>query len=456
MSSEQQVVDATGELILKYNQPGPRYTSYPTALQFGAVDVEAHAADVAAGRGPLSLYYHLPYCESLCWFCACTTVITRNHEQADDYLTAIEAEMDLYRGLLAADRPVEQVHLGGGSPSFLEPHQLERLGKALHSRFQMTDDAELSVELDPRTLDQEKVRVLAEYGFRRASFGVQDVNPAVQKAVHRIQPDAMNRQTLGWVRAAGFTSVNVDLIYGLPLQTVDSFLETVRTVLTYDPDRLAVFSYAHVPWVAPAQKILERSTLPDPRAKLAMLRETIALLTDSGYDYIGMDHFAKRDDELAVALRTRSLRRNFQGYSTRSGSELCGFGMSSISQSANGYRQNLKSVPDYYAQVRAGRLPVERGYFLTRDDHIRRAVIMAIMCDGGLNLDAVSATWHIDARQYFAREWDGLANLEQDGLLARSGNEFRLTELGRLLMRVVAMRFDAHLRVHERRHAKTI
>jgi oxygen-independent coproporphyrinogen-3 oxidase len=293
-------IASTREIISKYNCPGPRYTSYPTALQFVPVeDPVPLFEDSRQSTAPLSLYYHLPFCESLCWFCACTTVITCNRERADTYLDALEQEMDMTLPYLnAGNRVANQLHFGGGSPSFQTPEQLDRLCSAIHSRFKFDPDAEISAELDPRTLSEEKVQVLAKHGFNRASFGVQDVDPKVQKAVHRIQPDEMNRQCIKWVREAGIESVNVDLIYGLPYQTVDSFKQTLETVLTYEPDRLAVFSYAHVPWVAPAQKILERSTLPDPEVKFSMLIETIETLTDNGYVYIGMDHFAKADDEL--------------------------------------------------------------------------------------------------------------------------------------------------------------
>ena len=328
------------DLIRKYNQPGPRYTSYPTALQFEPVsDPATLLADTRAGTGPLSLYYHLPFCESLCWFCACTTVITTNHGRADGYIDLLEREMDLFRPHLAEGRAVEQLHWGGGSPSFFNSAQITRLTQAIRSRFDFCAEAECSVELDPRTLSEEKVYALAAGGFNRASFGVQDVDPAVQEAIHRIQPSEMNRRSLAWIRAAGMRSINIDLIYGLPKQTVASFRATLEEVIAYQPDRLAIFSYAHVPWVAPAQKILERAALPDAETNLAMLELIIETLAAAGYVYIGMDHFARPDDELAIAQRTGAMHRNFQGYSTRAGRELCSFGMSAISQSQRSYFQ---------------------------------------------------------------------------------------------------------------------
>lgn len=444
-------------LIEKYNRPGPRYTSYPTALQFAEVpEGSALLADCAEDGAPLSLYFHLPFCESLCWFCACAKEITTNQERADLYLDYLEKELDLFMPHLGSNRPVEQIHYGGGSPSFLSPDQLIRVGRLWSDRFQIADDAEVSVEIDPRTLTPEKVEALAATGFRRASFGVQDVNPAVQKAIHRVQPSEMNRRTLGWLRDAGFHSVNVDLIYGLPLQTVESFKETLEEVLSYDPDRFAIFSYAHVPWVAPAQKILERSALPSPETKLSMLEHIIEQLTRAGYQYIGMDHFAKADDPLARAQREGSLHRNFQGYSTRAGREIAGFGMSSISQTKNTFRQNEKTLDTYYEALDAGRLPITRGYTLTAEDQIRRRTIMQLMCHGRLDYAAMGAELGIDFPAHFAREIASLDEMEADGLLRRSAAGIELLAPGWLLIRNIAMQFDAYLRPEKGRHAQTI
>lgn len=448
----------TSDLIRKYNRPGPRYTSYPTALQFQPVDDSGPLfEETRCSTAPLSLYFHLPFCESLCWFCACTTVITRDTRLADAYVEALIREMDLSRPLLNLDnREAIQLHFGGGSPSFLDEKQLARLCGAIRERFSFSENAEISVELDPRTMSEGKVAVLAEQGFNRASFGVQDVNPAVQKAVHRIQPDELNRQCVDWVRAKGFGGLNIDLIYGLPHQTVDSFAQTLETVLAYEPDRLAVFSYAHVPWVAPAQKILERSTLPDPETKFSMLLKTIEVLTDRGYVYIGMDHFAREDDELTRALSEGALHRNFQGYTTRAGSELCGFGMSSISMGESAYRQNTKELADWHAAIAGERLPVSRGYRLTGEDKLRREVIMNIMCSGTIRYPYYHDKYGIDFAGHFADALEALAEPEKDGLVAFAGDGFRVTERGRLLLRNIAMPFDAYLSNAERRHAKTI
>ena len=451
-------IESTRELITKYNRPGPRYTSYPTALQFEDLDDPAPLLEeTSRSTAPLSLYFHLPFCESLCWFCACTTVITCNRDRADVYLDALEREMDLTLPYLnLQNRKAIQLHFGGGSPSFLTEAQLDRLCSAIHKRFPMSADAEISAELDPRTLSKGKADVLAKHGFNRASFGVQDVNPVVQKAVHRIQPDEMNRQCLEWVRSAGFGAVNVDLIYGLPHQTVESFSETLQTVLSYEPDRLAVFSYAHVPWVAPAQKILERASLPDPETKFSMLLKTIDRLTESGYVYIGMDHFAKADDELSKALANGGLHRNFQGYTTKAGSELCGFGMSSISMSDSAYRQNLKDLEEWHAALTGDRLPVTKGYRLTTEDKLRRDLIMNIMCSGEIAYQEYNDKFGIDFKSHFSDAIAALDEPARDGLVEFTESGFKVSPKGRLLLRNIAMPFDAYLKAGPKRHAKTI
>ncbi len=447
-------------LVEKYNRPGPRYTSYPTALQFSPeTPVDALLADSARGSSPLSLYFHLPFCESLCWFCACAKEITENRRKADTYLDYLEREMDMFLEASPGcrQRVVEQLHYGGGSPSFLTPAQMRRLTALWRDRFTIADEAELSVEIDPRTLDAERVAALAEAGFWRASFGVQDVNPEVQKRIHRIQPSSLNRQTLGWLRAAGFRSINVDLIYGLPGQTVDTFDETLDEVLDYHPDRFAIFSYAHVPWVAPAQKILEtKNSLPGPELKLSLLERIIERLTSEGYVYIGMDHFAKPEDELAVAQRAGTLHRNFQGYSTRAGREITAFGMSSISQTSGSYRQNEKTLGAYYAAINAGRLPVERGYLLNADDKIRRTVIMELMCHGRIHYDSLGQRLGIAFREYFARELASFGELEADGLLVCREEGLQVTPTGWLLLRNIALHFDRYLQPAAKRHAQTI
>jgi len=445
------------DLVRKHNRPGPRYTSYPTALQFREDADAARLIDAArAEAGGLSLYFHLPFCESLCWFCGCNKVITTDTSRADIYLDALEREIALFPGDGLRERRVVQLHFGGGTPNFLSPAQIARLGAVLRQHFVFADDAECSVELDPRPLTRDHVRAFRDIGMRRASFGIQDVNPEVQKAVHRVQPEECNERAFAWLRAEGFESVNVDLIYGLPGQTPETYAETLRRVLAYDPDRFAVFSYAHVPWMVPSQKILERAQLPDPGDKLAMLKLVIETLTASGYAFIGMDHFAKPGDELVRALETRTLQRNFQGYSTRGGVEIRGFGVSSISQTARTYRQNHKTLEKYYALLAEGRLPVERGLELTDDDVLHRHVIMRLMCDFSLEFAPVEAEFGIRFTEKFEPNLARLDEFVPDRLVERDDHAIRVTEAGRLFIRNIAMCFDAYTAAAEGRHSKTI
>ncbi|MCE0484956.1 MAG: oxygen-independent coproporphyrinogen III oxidase [Methylacidiphilales bacterium] len=433
------------DLIRKYNVPAPRYTSYPPATKFGEIAAKAVLERVrvdAESRRDLSLYFHLPFCQSLCWFCGCTTVITTQQEASARYLDYIEREIALMAGMLNRGRKVTQLHFGGGTPTFLKPDELRRLGEMIWSRFTAAKDMEAGVEIDPRHVTREHVAALREAGFNRASLGVQDVNALVQKAVHRIQSREETERTIEWLRERGFVSINIDLIYGLPHQTADSFARTLEEVLALAPERFAVFNYAHVPWLKPAQNILK--ILPAPEMKLEMLKLTIERLTAAGYVYIGMDHFARVDDELAVAQQNKSLQRNFQGYSTRGDADIYAFGMSSISQSCDAYWQNEKELPKYYEALDAGRSPIMRGYFLTEEDKIRRQVIMRLMCDMGLDFAALSKSLGLDFRSHFAKELESLSDLEADGLITRDEGKLVVTELGRLLIRNIAVRFDAY------------
>ena len=450
-------ITTSQDLILKYNLPGPRYTSYPTALQFtNKADVPALLDDSEKEDGPISLYFHLPFCESLCWFCGCNTVITTDHSKAGIYLDFIEKEIDLFVPRLRPGRQVVQMHFGGGTPNFLEPSRIRRLGDYILKNFQFDPKGEYSVELDPRWITRDHLIAFREMGVNRASFGVQDCNPDVQKAINRIQPRELNECLLDWLRREQFASINIDLIYGLPLQTVDTFSETLDEILEYDPDRLAIFSYAHVPQLKSAQKILEKAGLPDPRVKMEILTMTIEKLTSAGYVFIGMDHFAKPDDELALAQQNKSLQRNFQGYSTRAGPEICAFGVSAISQTTRSYRQNHKMISHYYEAIERGELPIERGYRLSHDDHIRRETIMRLMCDLSLDFKSLSSKLDIDFRDYYAKELDEMSALEEDGLVHISQDKLEVSELGRLLIRNIAMLFDAYLDLGKDRFSKTI
>ncbi len=450
------------DLVRKYDFPAPRYTSYPTAVEFRDYPTPAPLLahldrtnrDAAT---PLSLYFHLPFCETLCWFCGCTTVISTNHDLANAYLDHLEKEVGLMAPHVHPDRRVAQLHYGGGTPTFFQPPQLARLSAIIRRHFKFAPDAELSVEVDPRRLSAAQVTALRESGFTRASLGVQDFNPQVQLAVHRLQPRAMTEQAINWLRAAGFTSINLDLIYGLPHQTVASFTDTLTQVLELNPDRLAVFSYAHVPWMKPAQKLLERETaLPSPETKLAMLKLITETLTARGYRYIGMDHFARETDELAVAQTQRTLQRNFQGYSTKAGAEILAFGISAISQTPLSYRQNHKTIEEYYAALDRNELPARRGLELTTEDTRRREIIMRVMCHLRLDFAELSQEFGGDFATTYATELARLQPLVDDGLVNLSADGLRVTELGRLFLRNIAVCFDAYYAPESKRHSRTV
>ena len=449
-------------LVEKYNVAGPRYTSYPPATRFSGELAWPELAERILQNNQherdLSLYFHIPFCETLCWFCGCTTVITLNHRQGQTYIDYLEKEVAQMSTLLNPRRKAVQLHWGGGSPTFLQPVEIRRLGEVIRRHFTFSDDLEAGVEIDPRRLTRDHVVALREAGFNRASFGVQDFDPEVQQAVHRIQPRDLTEQALNWAREQGFTSVNFDLIYGLPLQTVESFNRTLDIVLALEPDRLAVFSYAHVPWVKPAQKILEQKVLPSAEVKLQLLKTVIERLTENDrYVYIGMDHFAKPGDELAVALRRKQLQRNFQGYSTRGGADIYAFGMSSISQIPDAYWQNEKDLQKYYSALGVGKVPLTRGYFVSEEDKVRRETIMRVMCDFSLDYASMSQRLGINFAAHFERELELLAPFEADGLVRRSPNGMEVTDIGRLFIRNVAMCFDNTLApAGERKHSKTI
>ena len=449
------------ELIRKYNRPGPRYTSYPTAPHFRE-DCErapllASLSDPARAGQPLSVYVHLPFCESNCWFCGCTKVVTSDFSAADRYLGYLAKELDLLSTHLDRNRPLVQLHFGGGTPTFLDAVQLRRLDTLLRGHFNYAANGEFGVEIDPRRLKQEQIETLAAMGFNRASLGVQDHNPAVQEAVHRIQPRELTDRALEWLRAAGFKSVNIDLIYGLPLQTVESFAQTVDAILEQRPDRIALFSYAHVPWIKPTQTIFERrGNLPDDATKLAIFESTTARLTAAGYEYIGMDHFALPGDELLKAREGGRLQRNFQGYSTHGGADICGLGMSAISQTTASYRQNYKQLKDYYAALDKGQLPISGGYLLTQDDRIRRETIMRLMCDLQLDFARLSESLGIDFVDYFKDALKALQPMADDGLVALTPEALHVTVSGRFLIRNIAMHFDAFLGQSKARYSKTV
>ncbi len=448
-------------LIRKYNRPGPRYTSYPTAPHFKA-DCDREQliraiSDPTCSGKPLSVYVHLPFCESNCWFCGCTKIVTSDHSAADRYLEYLAMELELLSTHLDGSRPLVQLHFGGGTPTFLDAAQLHRLDQLLKTHFIYADEGEFGVEIDPRRLCREQIEALASMGFKRASLGVQDHDPQVQEAVHRIQPQSLTQHALDWLREAGFASVNIDLIYGLPLQTESSFAKTVEAVIAQRPERIALFSYAHVPWIKPTQTIFERrGNLPDDTTKLAIFEQTTSRLMSAGYEYIGMDHFALPGDELLKARENGRLQRNFQGYSTHGGADICGLGMSAISQTSGSYRQNHKQLKDYYTALDEGKLPISGGYLLSQDDCIRRETIMRLMCDLRLDFQCLSEKLGIEFADYFSAALEQLQPMAGDGLVRIGNNSLEVTASGRFLIRNIAMHFDAYLDGSGARYSKTI
>ncbi|MBM2840972.1 MAG: Coproporphyrinogen oxidase [Bacteroidetes bacterium] len=438
-------------LLKKYDRPGPRYTSYPTAPlfndSFGAGDYRRAIVDTNQpdSRSDLSLYFHFPFCDTLCYFCGCTMMVTRDRNRIEEYLRYLKKEIDLVAPLIASGRRVTQLHWGGGTPTHLSPDQLLDIAEYIKGSFRIDPDVEMSVEIDPRELTQKHLGVLRHVGFNRLSIGIQDFDPKVQQAVNRIQSAELISTVYKWATALEFESINFDLIYGLPLQTVASFKNTIHEVLKYKPDRIAVFNYAHVPWMKPHQKLVHPEDLPTADQKLQILKMTIEELAGHGYVYIGMDHFAKPQDELTRAQRERSLYRNFQGYSTKSNTDLYGFGMSSISHFGDVYAQNAKTLQEYYAALDAGTLATHVGYRMTEDDRIRKHIIMRLMCDLVLNKQDVEREFGIDFDEYFERSLDELQQFVDDDLLEITPYSIAIKDTGRLLLRNIAMCFDAYL-----------
>jgi oxygen-independent coproporphyrinogen-3 oxidase len=438
-------------LLRKYDRPGPRYTSYPTAPLFNAAfTAEDFREEILRTNGAdastdVSLYFHFPFCDTLCYFCGCTMLVTRDRSRIEEYNRFLGKEMDLIAPMIAERRRVVQLHWGGGTPTHLSPEQIVRVGQKIRSSFRVDPDAEMSVEVDPRELRREHLEALREAGFSRMSMGVQDLDPVVQEAVNRIQPEAMTAEVYGWARQTGFTSVNMDLIYGLPFQTPEGFEKTLRRTIAFGPERIAVFNYAHVPWLKPHQKLIRETDLPTPERKLELLKMAIELFCSHGYEYIGMDHFARPTDELAVAQKQKTLYRNFQGYSTKADADLYGFGMSSISHFATVYAQNAKGLQEYYRAIDAGRLATHVGYRMTGDDLLRKHVIMRLMCDLELDVRAVEERFGIDFRSSFAASLRALRPLEEDHLVEIAPERITIQGAGRLLLRNIAMCFDAYL-----------
>ena len=435
----------------KYDKPGPRYTSYPTAPQFKDTFTSENYLDeiiktnYGEGLPDLSIYFHLPFCDTLCYFCGCNMIITRNRDRVKEYLKYLKKEIDMVRTYILPDRQVSQLHWGGGTPTHLTPDEINDLASYIKNNFNFKNDSENGCEIDPRELKRAHLEALRNNGFNRISMGVQDFNEKVQKAVNRIQPEDITRQTVQWVRELGFSSINLDLMYGLPFQTIESFEETVEKIIDISPDRIAVFNYAHVPWMKKHMALIHPEDIPAPEVKLEILKMTIEKLTSAGYVLIGMDHFAKPDDELAIAMREKKLYRNFQGYSTHSGSDLYAMGVTAISQLKNIYTQNIKTEKEYFDAIDKETLPVTRGYYLNEDDQIRRDVIMQIMCDFGLDIPAVEKQHNIDFKKYFAWGLNNMKEMEADNLIKITSNKIEVSEMGKLLIRNIAMNFDGYI-----------
>ena len=450
------------DLIRRYNQSGPRYTSYPTAPHFSdAYGPDAFANDLARGTSdtPLSLYVHLPFCQSLCYYCGCHMKVTHRPEVIERYLDHLKQEIDQTAARLRADRPVVQIHWGGGTPTYLTPEQILDLGNYLRNRFNVTDDAEISLEADPRRLTEARMAAAASVGFNRISIGVQDVDPVVQEAINRKQPTMLVADSIRWARQYGFRSVNLDLVYGLPHQTADSFRATIDTACALHPNRIALFSYAHVPSIKKHQRLIAEDDLPSPEEKMQTFKMAMERLTGpAGYRFIGMDHFALPDDELAVAQDRGELHRNFQGYSTRAGADVVAFGVSGISQLNGAYAQNVKGLPAYYKRVENDTPAVYRGYRLTDDDRMRRHVIMQLMCHFRLRKADVEARYDIDFDTTFADAVEALRPMEADGLVTLGTDTIHVRPKGRLLIRNIAMAFDAYLKKSTQRpvYSKTV
>ena len=447
----------TKETLNKYDISGPRYTSYPTADRFvEAFTEEAYKLALqnrrsVAAVSPLSIYVHIPFCESLCFFCACNKIVTKHHERSAEYLRYLNREIDLHIEHLGTGQTISQLHLGGGSPTFFSDEELSDLMSMLKRNFVFAPGGEYSIEVDPRTVNEQRLKHLADLGFNRLSFGVQDFDPEVQKAVHRIQPAEQVFSLVDAARRLKFESVNVDLIYGLPMQTPESFNRTLAQVVELRPNRIALYGYAHLPERFKPQRRISEYELPAAQDKITMLASALSAFIKAGYVYVGMDHFALPDDDLAIAKRQGRLHRNFQGYSTQPDCDLISLGVSAIGRVGATYSQNAKTIEEYFDHLNHGRFPVVRGLALSRDDVIRRAVIMAIMCQGSLQYEAIELAYMVDFKTYFAAELEQLKTLQSTGMLILEEGGMQVTDTGWFFVRAVAMVFDRYLQTDRNR-----
>ncbi|MCC5795693.1 MAG: oxygen-independent coproporphyrinogen III oxidase [Methylophaga sp.] len=450
-------------LIRRYNISGPRYTSYPTAVEFSETfttdDYLTQVEQSNASGKPLSLYLHIPFCDTVCYYCACNKIITNNRRHAEPYLASLHREIAMQAALFDRNRQVQQLHWGGGTPTFINAEQMTELMAVTRQHFNLAadDSADFSIEIDPREADPQRIELLRQLGFNRLSLGVQDFDPQVQQAVNRIQSEQQTLSILDAARDNGFKSISIDLIYGLPHQTVTSFRKTLDKIIKAQPDRLSVFNYAHLPARFKTQRQIRSEDLPSANEKLDILYQSIDQLTEAGYVYIGMDHFAKPDDELAIAQRAGRLHRNFQGYSTHGDCDLIGLGMTSIGSVADAYIQNQRELGLYQQQVNADQLPVMRGYLLSRDDKVRRTVITRLICDFALDIEAIENQLGYDFFSYFVDALPALRQFSNDKLLEFDEKHIRVLAAGRLLIRNICMAFDRYSLQHQQsRFSKAI
>jgi len=442
----------SGDLIKKYDFSGPRYTSYPTAVQFTEnfklLDYRHCVHDTNSELIPrsLSLYIHLPFCDTVCYYCACNKIITKNKQHAKPYLENLHKEIKYQGAIFDDDRIVEQLHWGGGTPTFISHQQMYDLMGTIRENFNLRDDGheEYSIEIDPRTLEEDTLSVLRRIGFNKVSFGVQDFNPEVQKAVNRIQSYEDTKSVIKNARDNNFCTINIDLIYGLPLQTESSFTETLEKVIELSPERISIYNYAHLPHLFKTQKQIREQDLPSANEKIKILQQAIALLTEAGYVYIGMDHFSKPDDELAIAQKNGNLYRNFQGYSTHANCDVVGMGITSISKIGDCYSQNVKTLDEYDEVISAGKIPVFRGYMLDTDDLLRREVIARLICHFRLEFDQIEELYISDFNRYFFNEMKEIKSMESDGLLSVDNEKIEVSQTGRFFIRNICSVFDKY------------
>lgn len=433
------------EAFIKYSKPGPRYTSYPTALEFSdEFSYDEYIKRLKECDKPLSLYFHLPFCRSACYFCGCNVIYTSKSDKMSRYLDYLERELEILSSIVDTNRSVVQMHFGGGTPTFYSASELDRIIKAIKKHFKnFANDAEISCEIDPRFLNEEQLQVLSSHGFNRVSFGVQDFDEQVQKEIHRIQPYDITQNAVNLARKYGMISVNTDLIYGLPYQSLDSFKRTLELGVSLNPDRFAIFNYAHVPWIKKSMRKFDEATLPSPKIKLEILKYTMEYLPNHGYKMIGMDHYAKPEDELFKALENGSLHRNFQGYTTKGGAQLIGIGLTSIGEGDDYYAQNYKDMTSYEAAIDAGKLPNAKGIYLNSEDRLRKSVIMELMANFSLDIKRVESEFGINFFEHFKAELNELGDLMQ--FININNDKISINQTGTLLIRNIAMCFDEYM-----------